>query len=189
MTTIITPSLASQFVSSVNQGGAQQPLATTHPVSAAAVEGDPYLLGVRFHSLLRRIKDCDPLTKQEKSLLPYLTVVRDELRRLGVTYITPEVPLTGRSGLPNSRCDLLLRGGLAKSGVAEIKVTRNVPAQPIDKHVMQLAVYEELAVLNGHGHQLWGCLVYISFEEQRVRLFVFRDVTNLRRGACALLAA
>lgn len=188
MTNIITRSIASQFAASIDLDGSQ-PIVTTKAVTSLAVSGDSFQLGLRFHALLRRIEDHGPLTKGEKSLLPYLTVVRDELRRLGVTYLTPEVSLTGRSGLPNSRCDLLLAGGLAKSGVAEIKVTQSIPTQPLDKHLMQLAIYEELAALNGHGHRLWGCIVYVSFQEKRVRFFAFRDVTNLRRGACALFAA
>ena len=189
MTTIITPSAAASFRTAINAAGARPYLVRTSSVQAGNIALDNFTLGVRFHALITRIKDFDPLDAKEKALLPYLNAVRDELRSMGVKYIDPEVRLPGVYPLPNSRCDMLLKGGLAPVGVAEVKVTGAIPDRPVDAHLMQLAIYEELVVRKLHQSHLWGCVAYVSFVEKRVRLFAYRDVTTIRRTACNLLAA
>lgn len=189
MNTIITRSATVSFGTAINAAGAMPHLVRTNPVQADTIDLDTFTLGVRFHALLTRIKDSDPLTAKEKALLPYLNAVRDELRGMGVRYIDPEVRLPGVHPFPNSRCDMLLKGGLAPLGVAEVKVTSVIPDRPVDAHLMQLAVYEELVARNHNQNRLWGCVAYLSFAQKRIRIFAYRDVTIIRRTACDLLAA
>jgi hypothetical protein len=189
MNTLITRSVTASFGTAINAAGAMPDLVRTNSVQAGKIALDTFTLGVRFHALLTRIKDSDPLDAKEKSLLPYLNAVRHELRSMGVKYIDPEVRLPGVHPFPNSRCDMLLKGGLAPVGVAEIKVTGALPDRPADAHLMQLAVYEELVARNHNQTRLWGCVAYVSFTEKQVRIFAYRDVTAIRRTACNLLAA
>lgn len=189
MNTIITPSVADRFGTAFKTTGTALDIVRTSPVQASNIASDNFTLGVRFHGLLKRIKDFGPLDAKEKALLPYLNTVRHELRTMGVKHIDPEVRLRGIHPLPNARCDMLLKGGLAPVGVVEVKVTSAVPDGPADAHLMQLAVYEELVARNHHQNRLWGCVAYVSFIQKQVRLFAYRDVTTIRRIACELLAA
>lgn len=189
MTTIITPSAAASFGFATNAAGTTPDFVRTNSVQAGNIALDTFTLGVRFHALLTRIKDHGPINTKERVLMPYLNTIRDELRSMGVRYIDPEVSLPGIYPLRNSRCDMLLKGGLAPMGIAEIKVTRAVPNRPADAHLMQLAIYTELVARNHNQNRLWGCVAYVSCLEKRIRLFAYRDVTLIRRAACALLAA
>lgn len=193
MTSIITPFVAQQFAAVINAAGTKPDLvrSISFQFKPASIDTDAYTLGVRFHGLLSRIKDHASLSHREKCLLPALNVLRDELRNLGVRYISPEVPLAGKGSLPNARCDLLLEGGYAPRGVAEVKVTDSIPQSPRDAHLMQLAIYEELVAVQHpkDSSKLWGCIAYVSFPQKRIRLFAYRDVVLLRRTALELLAA
>jgi hypothetical protein len=153
-------------------------------------ETDTFLLGCRLHALTRRIADRDRLRRDERELLPWLTALRTELRAHGVSFIQPEVKLAANGALPRGVCDLLLTGGeRSASGVAELKVVNVLPDVPRDRDVLQLARYEDLLASQTATGDLWGALVYASIPARQIRIFVYRDVTRLRRFARTALAA
>lgn len=158
-------------------------------VAKQILGGDPYDLGCRFHRLLRRIADHGRLNQSEKQLLPWLECLRDELRRHGVAYLEPEVRLNGNYEVRSGACDMLMRGGLAPCGVAEVKVIAHIPSSPLAHHLLQLTRYAELVTRNLFETDVWGALVYVNIAERRIRIFVYADCARLRDCACHLLAA
>lgn len=161
------------------------PVARNH-----VVETDTYLLGCRLHALMRRISDRARLRSYERELLPWLTAIRTELRAHGVSSMEPEVRLAANSALSCGICDLMLTGGERTShGIAELKVVHALPDLPRDKDVMQLARYEDLFACQTATWDLWGALVYASIPEAEIRIFVYHDVTRLRRFVRTATAA
>ena len=152
-------------------------------------EADPYLLGCRMHNLLFRTKDRGPLSREEKELLPWLAAIRKELRKFGMRYMEPEVSLPATEELPAGRTDWLMRGGITDLGVGEMKVTAFLPAEASGSALVQLGGYAELTAKKYGDSRIWAVLVHVSIKEKKVRLFIHRGSTMLRRRACPLLAA
>lgn len=151
--------------------------------------GTPYEHGVRFHGLLNRIADSRRLNATERSYLPYLNAVRDELRAHGVDYITPEFSLASCGEIAAGRCDMLLQGGLTDVGVNEIKCVAKIPDAARPEHVRQLTRYAtQISMATGQPN-VWGCVCYLSVPGRRLRFFVFRDAKNCGASAPTLLAA
>lgn len=192
MKTIITPAIVAQFAASSLEPEMLPKISefTDAKVSGADhPSGSIFELGCRFHSLLRRIADHDRLTRSERTLLPWLRAMRDALRSVGVEYLTPEVPLAGAMGLPGGRCDLLMEGGLASSGIAEVKVVGSLPEQPHAGDLLQCLGYEALLRQNRKVRTTWVCLVYVCFSQRTVRIFSIQNHGELRDSARRLLAA
>lgn len=161
----------------------------TVPVDKASIPTDGnYLSGVKLHALLTRIRDHDPLSKEEKALLPWLNSMRNGLREKGVSFIAPEVTLYAPAEERLTRCDLLLFGGLAKLGVCELKVT-NLPEQPLVEHFDQLAAYCDRVSRNFHSKRVWGVLAYASIADCRIRMFSYLDLTKRAFVAASTMAA
>lgn len=155
--------------------------------SNALANEDPYFAGCRFHALLRRISDRDPLSKDEKAMLPWLNALRAELSAFGVRSLTPEVRLACADGIPGGVCDLVAAGGPESNGVIEVKVTNTLPDRGAHEHLLQLGGYAELfAHVLGSG-DVWAALAYVSFREAGVRIFTFRDTALLRSRSRGLL--
>jgi hypothetical protein len=117
--TTLTRNSARQFAAALPPGVASPDSTTTLDVPVGPYPdpvGDNFVLGCRFHALLNRIKDHGPLSAKEKAFLPWLNVIRDELRKIGVTYIEPEVFLDAPAYEASGQCDLYLTGGLAEVG-------------------------------------------------------------------------
>lgn len=151
-------------------------------------EGDIYTHGVRFHALLLRIKDHDPLSNLERQYLPFLDALRTELRLHGVSYLYPEQNLS-HPKLGRGRCDALLDGGLAPRGVCEVKCVAEVPEKARAVDMIQLGRY--LAMLGNTDDQirLWGCIAYVSIRSRVIRIFAYSDLQTLGRGVANELAA
>lgn len=141
-------------------------------------DGSHYEHGVRFHALLRRIADARRLTATERTYLPYLEAVRNELRAHGVSFITPEFPLEGDAEFSPGRCDMLFRGGLTDVGVGEIKCVASIPQQAHPDHVQQLSRYAEMISRKSGDISVWGCICYVCVITRTVRFFVFRNATG-----------
>ena len=151
--------------------------------------GTPYEHGVRFHGLLNRIADSRRLNATERSYLPYLNAVRDELRAHGVDYITPEFSLASSDEFAAGRCDMLLHGGLTDVGVNEIKCVAKLPDAANPEHVRQMARYAaQISMTTGH-QTVWGCVCYVSIPRRTVRFFVFRDATSVAANTQLKIAA
>ncbi len=187
-----TRSLSSNSLAQAVQGLKPDQILTRKVKSPPKIdfnETSTFELGCRFHDLLKRIGDHDPLNKQEKTMLPWLNAVRSELRSLGVTFLEPEVELSAASGLPAGRVDLLMHGGPCDLGVAEVKVVSTLPDAPSAASVVQLAGYAELVVAGLDQPRVWCAVILVSFRESKVRCYVHRGTSFMRRRVRPLLAA
>jgi hypothetical protein len=140
--------------------------------SVSIPKEDSYEFGCRLHLLLRRTSDRSRLSPCELKRLPWLNAIRQELRSHGVTQLQPEVTLSAH-GLPAGRCDLLLSGGLADVGVAELKVTSRLPSAPNFQHYQQLSRYADLIAADHRAAEVWGVLVYVH--RRTLRFFYYRN--------------
>ena len=189
MTTIITKSLVEQFSVSLVKKLVEADYNQTRHISvdpSKVPSADAYYLGLRFHALMRKCED-DPVRPQQNELMPWCSVVRDELRSVGVTRVESEVSLRAARGLPAGRCDLIVHGGLAPLGIVEVKVVNKIGGSET-KALLQVAGYAELLSAQRDFKSPWLGLVFVSFAERKVAFQFHRGSTRLRRAACTLLS-
>ena len=195
MTTIITKATKRLFQAALNDAGITHHPVFTRQVAVTNAEipaGTTFQLGCRFHSLLLRMRDRDPVSTKEKELLPWLNAIRHVLRERGVVRFEPEVALKPSPGLASGRCDLVLHCDCRSPspiGLAEIKVCDELPTQPRTGDLLQLAGYSHLAATALKKDGPWVVLVYVSFSKRRIRLFTHESSTSLGRAALPLIAA
>ena len=166
----------------------------TSPVETNPLEflipADPLAVGTAFHRLLTRMQDRNPLSNHEKALLPWLTELRGQLRRIGVRQMNAEADLPAFRGTPNGICDLLVAGGPAPQGVIEVKViTTGSVAAPRDRDLAQLGAYARLVARNRSYKRFWAGVAYVEIRHRRVRLFGYSNVRKLVFDTTDLLAA
>lgn len=142
---------------------------------------DPYFLGCRFHAFLKRMVDSDPLSDQEKLLLPSLNSLRITFRNMGVGKLDPMVRFNGERGIPCGEPDLIANGGPRSKGVIELKVVRTLPDRPVHEHLLQIGAYAAHIALRSRFNHPWASVVYASFHEAKLRFFVFNDTRALVR--------
>lgn len=146
-------------------------------------------LGNAFHELLKRLCDRNPLSEDERQLLPWLSTARAALRQVGATRLSPEINLPGIGKLTKGRCDTIARGGLAELGTIEFKVLDALPNEPRDAHLFQASGYAVLVEEAFCEHRIWLAVVYVSFRERRIRIFFHKGSGRLRGIVRDVLAA
>jgi hypothetical protein len=152
---------------------------------------DPIAAGTRFHRLTLRMADDNRLTKDESSMIPWLSAARRELRGLGVHSMEIESTfLNNRRRFPAGVCDLYVTGGPngeKHEGVVEFKVRCGTKDRPRDlepraRDVGQLASYLALAD-DGDGANLWGALVILDLTVPAVRVRGYTSGKHLVKNA------
>lgn len=155
-------------------------------IASPLSDADPYFLGCQFHALLKRISDRDRLSAQEKLLLPWLNTLRTTFRSMGVRKLDPSVRFRGVNGIPNGEPDLIADGGPRSKGVIELKVVYSIPAQPDHEHLLQVGGYAAHLASSSRFSYPWASLVYASFREAELRVFIFDDTRSLVRKSRSL---
>ncbi|KAB2911320.1 MAG: hypothetical protein F9K30_21805 [Dechloromonas sp.] len=152
-------------------------------------QGNMTKLGQAFHELLKRLRDRNPLSADEKKMLPWLATMRVALREVGAQRLDPEINLPGSGRLTNGRCDTIVHGGLAALGTVEVKVVDDLPGEPKEDHLFQIAGYAVLAECAFTEHRIWVAVAYVSFRKRKVRIFFHRGSSRLRGIVRDVLAA
>jgi len=165
-----------------------QTISVTPMPKCALGNENAYLLGCRFVQLLLRQNDHGRLSHREKEMLPWMTALRVELRRLGVTGIRSEVSLPSTEHIAGGRCDLLVEGGHATNGVIEVKVSHTTPSAVPPECLAQLGGYSHL-LAEQSGKPVWAAAAWVNFRTNTVRVFTFKDASRLGEKARDLLNA
>lgn len=156
-----------------------------------ASELTSFEFGRALHRTLLRLRDRRHLSDEEREMMHWISALRDSLRAHGVSFFEPEIRISGDATFPGGSIDLLLTGGLAERGVAEVKVTSALPLGPAPSHLLQMAGYTELLSRNtgADDMQQWCCLAYLVPRAGAIRVFAYRRVSGLRKLARQLLTS
>lgn len=161
-----------------------------HPVKVSpgsVIERDPLMAGIQFHRFLLRMADNRRLSESERTYLPFLSVARREMERMGVWKMEIESPVIDKTTEIHGCCDLIVRGGPKRVGFVEFKLVSEAVTAPRPRDLCQLGLYAHLG--RGWARSSWGALIYVQpyGEVPSVRIFGYRDITPLLSAAAELL--
>jgi hypothetical protein len=143
------------------------------------INPNPYQAGQELHGLLPCLGNDQPLSERDKGYFPYLATLRGHLRRIGVTSLVPEQPLTAVAPIGHGKCDLLVRGGLARKGVVEIKVLHECPDAPRGIHLAQTGLYARLIAGWSDFEDVWAALAYMDLQRHTIDVMCFKNARQL----------
>lgn len=192
MKEVITPKNTRLFAEQRIEENVHHDFVVTREVSVAehnVPQGNMTKLGQAFHELLKRLRDRNPLSADEKKMLPWLAAMRAALREVGAQRLEPEINLPGSGRLTKGRCDTIVHGGLATLGAVEVKVVDDLPSEPKEDHLFQASGYAVLAECAFTEHRIWVAVVYVSFRKRKVRIFYHKGSGRLRGIVRDVLAA